>query len=100
MLRRFHFTIKFMALEEQGIKTLLNKYLPAYGFTASHFSKLASYNSVTPGDFARLNGRIRFMDSDEVSPDLICTELCKIQKEKNGDIAESEHHIGFSAYDL
>ncbi|MBO7174316.1 MAG: hypothetical protein J6V57_01025 [Spirochaetaceae bacterium] len=40
------------------------------------------YNSVTPGDFSRLAGKIRFMDEKDISAQMIVDELCVIQEEK------------------
>lgn len=97
MLRRFDFTIKFKAMEQKGIETLLQKYFPSYDFSERQISKLAAYKSITPGDFGRLNGKIRFMDKDEISADLICHELCNIQKEKDGDKEDFERQIGFAS---
>lgn len=45
-------------------------------------SKLLCYNSVTPGDFSRLAGKIRFMDEKDISAQMIVDELCVIQEEK------------------
>ena len=47
-------------------------------------SSLTSYNSVTPGDFGRLAGKIRFMDEEEISSEMIIQELCDMQEEKDG----------------
>ena len=47
-------------------------------------SSLTSYNSVTPGVFGRLAGKIRFMDEEEISSEMIIQELCDMQEEKDG----------------
>ena len=87
-LRRFHITVEFNPLEEDGIKTLLQKFFPAYFsnevIEKLSLSSLTSYNSVTPGDFGRLAGKIRFMDEEEISSEMIIQELCAMQEEKDG----------------
>ena len=87
-LRRFHITVEFNPLEKEGIKTLLQKFFPAYFSNAEieklSLSSLTSYNSVTPGDFGSLAGKIRFMDEEEISSERIIQELCAMQEEKDG----------------
>ena len=87
-LRRFHITVEFNPLEKEGIKTLLQKFFPAYFsnevIEKLSLSSLTSYNSVTPGDFGRLAGKIRFMDEEEISSEMIIQELCAMQEEKDG----------------
>lgn len=97
MLRQFHITSEFKALNCDGIKQLLEKYFASYKFNQKQIMELCDFNSVTPGDFGRLASKIRFMDSEEISEQLIIDELCSIQKEK----MESENYcqkrkIGFS----
>lgn len=103
-LRRFHITVEFKPMEEEGIKNLLKKFFPAY-FSKStetdyqkklehmNLSQLLRYNSVTPGDFNRVAGKIRFMDEEEISDQMIIDELCFIQEEKAGSNCS---HIGFA----
>lgn len=96
-LRRFHITVNFKSLDENGIKTLLKKFFPAYitekTIEEINLSPLINYDSVTPGDFGRLSGKIRFMDEDEINPQMIIDELCMIQEEKNGNYTNK---IGFA----
>ena len=110
-LRRFHITVEFKPMEEAGIKTLLEKFFPAYfpkgslsqdgsqrdGFQEKRgevsLSKLLRYNSVTPGDFSRLAGKIRFMDEEDISAQMIVDELCAIQEEKD---LELDGRVGFA----
>ena len=99
-------------MEEAGIKTLLEKFFPAYfpkgslsqeggsqrdGFQEKRgevsLSKLLRYNSVTPGDFSRLAGKIRFMDEEDISAQMIVDELCAIQEEKD---LELDGRVGFA----
>ena len=97
-LRRFHITVEFNPLKEEGIKTLLQKFFPAYfsndELEQIDISALTNYNSVTPGDFGRLAGKIRFLDEEDVSAQMIIDELCDIQEEK--DIETSKNKIGFA----
>jgi len=98
MLRRFHITVDFKALTKDGIKTLLKKYFSDFDFTEEMIKEVSSYDSVTPGDFGRLCGSIRFMDEDEISAEYIIEELCNIQKEKNeSGCGVSSKKIGFCA---
>ena len=97
-LRRFHITVEFNPLKEDGIKTLLQKFFPAY-FSNNELEKidisaLTNYNSVTPGDFGRLAGKIRFLDEEDVCAQMIIDELCDIQEEKDND--SSKNKIGFA----
>ena len=97
-LRRFHITVEFNPLKEDGIKTLLQKFFPAY-FSNNELEKidisaLTNYNSVTPGDFGRLAGKIRFLDEEDVCAQMIIDELCDIQEEKDSD--SSKNKIGFA----
>ena len=97
-LRRFHITVEFNPLKEEGIKTLLQKFFPAYfsndELEQIDISALTNYNSVTPGDFGRLAGKIRFLDEEDVSAQMIIDELCDIQEEKDCD--SSKNKIGFA----
>ena len=83
MQRRFHIMTEFKALNENGIKTLLIKYFSSFNFSQEDITALQNYNSVTPGDFNSLYGRIRFMPKENISSEYIITELLNMQKEKN-----------------
>ena len=82
MQRRFHIMTEFKALNENGIKTLLTKYFASFIFSQENITALQNYNSVTPGDFNSLYGRIRFMNKQSISSEYIITELSNMQKEK------------------
>ncbi len=97
MLRRFHITVDFKALTEDGIKTLLEKYFSDYKFDDNLIGKLSAYNSVTPGDFGRLCGTIRFLSPEEITSEYIIEELCNIQKEKKEADDGISNKIGFCA---
>ena len=90
MQRRFHIMTEFKALTDEGIARLLSVYFTDYKFDPNIIGHLAGYGSITPGDFAALAGRIRFMDEDDVSANYITDELIKMQEEKN-----TEKPIGF-----
>ena len=97
-LRRFHITVEFKPLQEEGVEKLLKKFFPAYfnkeNIDNINLSSLLSFNSVTPGDFAQLSGKIRFMDDEDISAQMIVDELCSIQEEKGGYSSLSK--IGFA----
>ncbi|MCR5496027.1 MAG: AAA family ATPase [Treponema sp.] len=92
MQRRFHILTEFKPLEKDGIDKLLGRFFPIYKFDKSQTEKLVRYDSVTPGDFGSLAGKIRFMNPSLVSSEFIIDELCKIQVEKEGI---SNKKIGF-----
>lgn len=83
MQRRFHIMTEFKALNENGIRTLLTKYFASFNFSEKDITALQEHNSVTPGDFNSLYGRIRFMNKQSISSEYIITELLNMQKEKN-----------------
>lgn len=90
MQRRFHIMTEFKALTGEGVERLLLLYFTEYTFERDKIARLTGYGSVTPGDFAALAGRIRFMDEGDISADYITDELIKMQEEKN-----TEKPIGF-----
>lgn len=94
MQRRFHITTEFKPLEITGIEKLLNKFFTSYKFTSEQFNQLEKFESVTPGDFAILKEKIRFMPSESINSNLIISELCTIQKEKDGN---NTRRIGFNS---
>ncbi len=91
--RRFHIMTEFKALTKIGVESLLQKYFPEKQFPEPKIQALARYNSVTPGDFGSLNGRITFMPSERVTSDYILDELIEMQKEKSKTASCS---IGFA----
>lgn len=93
MQRRFHILTEFKPLKKEGIEKLLARFFPSYRFDTAHTEKLLRFDTVTPGDFGTLSGKIRFMPSDRISAEFIIHELCKIQEEKeNGNT----RRIGFA----
>ena len=96
MLRRFHITVDFKALTEEGIKKLLQKFFSDYEFEEKLIHRLCEYGSVTPGDFGKLSDTIKFMDPEEVTAEYIIEQLCEIQNEKDADSC-STRRVGFCA---
>ena len=92
MQRRFHILTEFKALRRDGIKTLLESYFKSYNFEEHSIDLLSSYNTVTPGDFGILAGKLRFMSSFSITSTRIIEELCSIQEEKES----CNHKIGFT----
>lgn len=92
MQRRFHILTEFKPLKTEGIRTLLGRYFGSYNFDSESIETLSKYETVTPGDFGTLSGKIKFMPKTSITSETIISELCKIQDEK-----ESNHHsIGFA----
>ena len=83
MQRRFHMLVEFKPLKEEGVRTLLKNYFGNLDFTQEQVDAITRWQSATPGDFAQLYGRIRFMDADAVNSDFVADELQQIQKEKS-----------------
>ncbi|MCQ2576837.1 MAG: AAA family ATPase [Treponema sp.] len=82
MQRRFHIITEFKALDKYGIQTLLDKFFGKYEFTENQIKKLVSCDSVTPGDFGSLSGKLRFVSKEKLNSEFIINELLKIQDEK------------------
>lgn len=93
MQRRFHILTEFKPLKKEGIEKLFNRFFRTYGFDPVLAEKLLRYDTVTPGDFGSLSGKIRFMPSSGISSKLIVDELCRIQEEKT---AGDTGRIGFA----
>ena len=93
MQRRFHIISEFKALSEQGIKTLLNSFFGKYKFSDDQIENLCRYESVTPGDFGSLTGKIRFVPKDRLDSEYIVRELIRIQNEKRKNVSVK---IGFA----
>jgi len=92
MQRRFHILTEFKPLAPNGIEILLKRYFETFDFNQNLLNQIYKYDTVTPGDFGQLSGKLRFMSKDSLSSEKIIYELCKIQEEK-----ESNHRsIGFA----
>ena len=83
MQRRFHIITEFKPLKERGIELLLNRYFSDFVFSQKDIQNLSNMDSVTPGDFSSLSGRIRFMPKDKITDSYLINELLQIQKEKS-----------------
>ena len=93
MQRRFHIITEFKPLEEKGIELLLYRYFSDLVFSQKEIQSLSKMDSVTPGDFSSLSGRIRFMPKEKITGSYIINELLQIQKEK---ISYGSTRIGFA----
>lgn len=96
MLRRFHITVDFKALTEEGVKKLLDKFFSDYDFDEKLIRRLCDYRTVTPGDFGKLSDTIKFMDPKDVTAEYIIEQLCEIQDEKDENLSSSRR-VGFCA---
>jgi SpoVK/Ycf46/Vps4 family AAA+-type ATPase len=92
--RRFHLCVEFKPLTIEGITSLLERYFSEYTFTEKQISQLNAYDTITPGDFGSLFGRIRFMDEEDINSDFLIEELIAMQEEKN--MNGSGRKVGFS----
>ncbi len=93
MQRRFHIMAEFKALDGAGVEKLLGKYWNGIQFDSAQIEKLCRYDSVTPGDFGSLSGKMRFLDSAEITGDYVVGELCRMQEEK----AFGTRRVGFAS---
>lgn len=93
MQRRFHIITEFKPLKDSGIELLLNRYFSDFVFSQKEIQSLSKMDSVTPGDFSSLSGRIRFMPKEKITGSYIINELLQIQKEK---ISYGSTRIGFA----
>lgn len=94
MERRFHILSEFKPLNKIGVNELLKSYFAEYQFENEAVISLAATDSVTPGDFGTLKGKIRFMSKSKISSDFIISSLLNIQKEKQ---ISKGRTIGFGA---
>lgn len=101
MQRRFHMLVEFKPMKFEGIKKMMEKYFPAYHLSNKEIEELEDSESVTPGDFGSLAGRIRFMNQDNVNSEYILEELMKLQEEKKNQWHDEGNSkkgkIGFTA---
>lgn len=101
MQRRFHMLVEFKPMKFEGIKKMMEKYFPAFHLSNKEIEELEDSESVTPGDFGALAGRIRFMNQEHVNSEYILEELKKLQEEKKAQWHEegnsSKGKIGFTA---
>lgn len=79
VMRRFHQSVEFYPLSAEGITELLARYFPAVSFTDSQILDLFMNGSLTPGDFAALQGRLCF-ESSEPDPQYIAGALSDLSR--------------------
>lgn len=96
MARRFQIKVEFKGLEFEGIKKLLEKYFSSITFSECDLNRLKGIESVTPGDFGALSGKIRFMRQSEINASFIVNELLEMQTYKNCNGTNSKV-IGFAS---
>lgn len=89
--RRFHICVEFKALKKEGTQTLLSKYFPEYNFSEEQKEKLFHLDTITPGDFAILSERLRFVNQKNHNASYVTEQLCHLQEEKSN----SSRIIGF-----
>lgn len=82
MQRRFHILTEFKPLKKDDIKSLLSTYFNNFTFTDQMIMDLSKFDTVTPGDFGSLSGKIRFMSKEKITSEFIIRELQNIQSEK------------------
>jgi len=62
VLRRFHLQVEFKALEDSGVKLLLERYFPGLEFGPFHLERLAGTGPLVPADFARARDSFDLFD--------------------------------------
>lgn len=83
MNRRFHMIVEFKPLSADGIRCMMERYFGSFEFDEQMISRLVKLESITPGDFGVLAGRVRFMNQSELNASYLVNELCRIQDEKS-----------------
>ena len=93
--RRFNFKIGFKPLTKDGVGLLCKSYFSDFGLDENQVSKIYSAGEVTPGDFATLNGKLRFLAPEKRNAEYITETLCKIVRDKKRSYESNK--IGFGA---
>ncbi|MDY6397742.1 MAG: ATP-binding protein [Treponema sp.] len=93
--RRFNFKVGFNPLTKDGVSLLCKSYFSSINMTDSQVSQIFNAGDVTPGDFASLNGKIRFLPPEKRNAEFITEELCKIVRGKTRSYDSKK--IGFGA---
>ena len=91
--RRFNFKVGFKALTKEGVSLLCKSYFSSFEFDDAQVSKIYNSGEVTPGDFATLNGKLRFLAPEKRNSVYITEELCKIVRDKKRSYESNK--IGF-----
>ena len=93
--RRFNFKVGFNPLTKDGVSLLCKSYFSSINMSDSQVSQIFNSGDVTPGDFASLNGKIRFLPPEKRNAEFITEELCKIVRGKTRSYDSKK--IGFGA---
>lgn len=91
--RRFNFKVGFKALTKEGVGLLCTSYFSSFELDENQVSKIYNSGEVTPGDFAALNGKLRFLAPEKRNAGYITEELCKIVRDKKRSYESNK--IGF-----
>ena len=93
--RRFNFKIGFKPLTKEGVSLLCKSYFSSFELDDNQVSKIYRAGEVTPGDFASLNGKLRFLSPEKRNAEYITEALCKIVRDKKRSYDSNK--IGFEA---
>ena len=93
--RRFNFKIGFKSLTKEGVGLLCKSYFPSFELNENQVTKIYNAGEVTPGDFAALNGKLRFLPPEKLTAEYITENLCKIVRDKKRSYESNK--IGFGA---
>lgn len=93
--RRFNFKIGFKPLTKEGVSLLCKSYFSSFELDDNQVSKIYRAGEVTPGDFASLNGKLRFLSPEKRNAEYITEALCKIIRDKKRSYDSNK--IGFEA---
>ncbi len=91
--RRFNFKIGFKPLTKEGVGLLCQSYFSDFELDENQVSKIYTAGEVTPGDFATLNGKLRFLSPEKRNAEYITEALCKIVRDKKRSYEPNK--IGF-----
>ncbi len=80
--RRFNFKVGFKALTKEGVCLLCKSYFSSFALEEAQIEKIYNSGEVTPGDFAALNGKLRFLPQEKRTAEYITESLCKIVRDK------------------
>ena len=91
--RRFNFKVGFKSLTKEGVGLLCKSYFSSFDLDENQVTKIYNSGEVTPGDFATLNGKLRFLAPEKRNSVYITEELCKIVRDKKRSYESNK--IGF-----
>lgn len=93
--RRFNFKVGFYPLTKKGVSLLCGSYFPSFEINDSQISMIYGAGDVTPGDFASMNGKLRFLPPEKKNAEYVTEQLARMVREK-GHGCDSKR-IGFGA---